>query len=315
MTVLVTGASGFLGGALVRALQRDGAPVLATGRNAEAMAGMPSLVLDLAEAGAVARLTEAAEAAGVSAIVHAAALTAPWGRMAAFRASNVEATRTVLEVARRLGGVRVVYISTPSVYFRFEDQHGVSEETALPPPVNAYTATKAEAEAMALAAGAVVIRPRGIYGAGDRALLPRLLRAMRAGPLPLMRGGEAATDLTHVEDVVAAIRAALGRDVTGVFNISGGVGLPIRQVVEQVGARTGVVPRWRAVPVPVVMAVARVLEWRGALTGVEPRVTRYGAGIFAYTQTLDISKAARELGWRPQVAFDDGLRRTFDGGP
>ncbi|NEX47534.1 NAD-dependent epimerase/dehydratase family protein [Pseudotabrizicola algicola] len=314
MAVLVTGASGFLGGALVRDLRARGSAVLATGRGVEASAEVGALALDLAGAGAVDRLTRAAEQAGVRAIVHAAALSAPWGAMAEFRRSNVGATQTVLEVARRLGGVRVVHISTPSVCFRFADQIGLREDAALPPPVNAYAATKAESEALALAAGAVVLRPRGIYGAGDRALLPRLLRAMAAGPLPLMRGGQAATDLTHVDDVVAAIHAALGSDAGGVFHVSGGVALPIREVVRAVAARAGVVPRWRALPVPLVMAAARAMEWRGALTGTEPRVTRYGVGLFAYTQTLDISRAGRELGWRPVVDFEDGLNRTFGGG-
>ena len=315
MAVLVTGASGFLGGALVRDLRSEGRAVLATGRDVGICAEVGALPLDLADAEAVAVLTAAAERVGVTGIVHAAALSAPWGTVAEFRRCNVGATQTVLEVARRLGGVRVVHISTPSVCFRFADQLGLREDAALPPPVNAYAATKAEAEVLARAAGAVVLRPRGIYGAGDRALLPRLVRAIQAGPLPLMRGGQAATYLTHVADVVAAIRAALASEAAGVFHISGGVALPIRAVVEAVAARAGVEPRWRALPVPLVMAAARALEWRGALTGVEPRVTRYGVGLFAYTQTLDISRAARELGWRPVVGFDEGLRRTFAGDP
>ena len=314
MTVLVTGASGFLGSTLVGRLRAQGQAVLATGRNAMVCAQQGALALDLAEPGAVEMLTDCAQSAGTKAIVHAAALSAPWGRMQDFRRCNVVATKAVLEVARRLAGVRVVHISTPSVCFRYADQLGVREDMALPPPVNAYAATKAEAEALALAAGAVVLRPRGIYGAGDRALLPRLARAIAAGPLPLMRGGKAATDLTHVDDVVAAICAALQSEAGGVFHISGGVALPIREVVTQVAAHSRMAPRWRALPMPLVMAAARAMEWRGALTGQEPRLTRYGVGLFVYTQTLDISRAAQELGWRPVVSFDEGLRRTFSGG-
>ncbi|MCU0900511.1 MAG: NAD(P)-dependent oxidoreductase [Cypionkella sp.] len=311
MAVLVTGASGFLGGALVRQLRAEGQAVLATGRDPARSAAVGALALDLADPAAVERLTQAALRARVSQIVHCAALTAPWGPALAFRRSNVEATRTVLEVGRRLGSVRMVFISTPSVYFRFADQVALTEAEPLPPPVNAYAATKSQAEAMALAAGAVVLRPRGIYGAGDRALLPRLVRAMRAGPLPLLRGGRAATDLTHVEDVIAAIRAALASGAAGVFNISGGVALGLRDVVEAVAARSGADLRWRSMPVPVAMAAARMMEWHGALVGREPRVTRYGLGLFAYTQTLDISAARREFGWQPQIGFAEGLRRSF----
>lgn len=315
MTVLVTGASGFLGGALVRSLRAEGGAVLATGRGPVVCAEIDAMPLDLAATGAVETLTAAAQRVGVTGIVHAAALSAPWGRLEEFRRCNIDATRTVLEVARRLGGVRVVHISTPSVCFRFADQIGLREDMPLPPPVNAYAATKAEAEALALSTGAVVLRPRGIYGAGDRALLPRLARALAAGPLPLLRGGKAATDLTHVDDVIAAIRMALGSDAREIFHISGGVALPVREVVEAVGARAGIVPRWKALPVPLVMAAARAMEWHGAFFGREPRVTRYGVGLFAFTQTLDISRAAQDLGWRPVVGFDEGLRRTFAGEP
>lgn len=313
MAILVTGASGFLGGALVQDLRRAGRAVLATGRDPNLCAARGALALDLAASDAEGRLLAAADAAGVTAIVHAAALTAPWGRDRDFWRSNVTATQTVLAVAARLGVARIVHISTPTVYFRFADQIALPEDSPLPPPVNAYAATKARAETMALTAGALVLRPRGIYGSGDRALLPRLVRAMAAGPLPLMRQGRAGTDLTHVDDVIAAIHAALATPGAGgrIYNISGGVALPIRRVVEQVAARAAQPLRWRPVPVPVVMSAARLMEWRAALTGREPRITRYGAGLFAFTQTLDISRAARDLGWQPRIGLDEGLRRTF----
>ena len=321
MTTLITGASGFLGGALARALAAEG-PVLATGRDdrrCTALAadlGSAVLRLDLAGPDAVAQLAAAAQAAGVRRIIHAAALTAPWGTRSAFFRANVTATQTVLEAARRCGVVRIVMISSPSVYFRHADQFLLPEDAPLPRPVNAYTATKRQAEALARDYGAIVLRPRGIYGPGDRALMPRLVRAMRAGPLPLMRDGRAETDLTHVDDVISAVRAALvAQGLAGrVFNISGGVGLPLREVVEAVGARIGIRPRWRALPVPVVMAAATLSEARAILTGQEPRLTRYGAGLFAHSQTLDLRAAAQALGWQPRVSFAEGLARTFSAG-
>ena len=314
MAVLVTGASGFVGGAVVRALRAQGRAVLATGRDPVTCAALGDcLALDLAAPDAAKALEHVARQRGISAVVHAAALTAPWGRRAEFQRSNVDATRTVLTLAKHLGVRRIVHISTPSVYFRFADQIGLTEDTPLPTPVNDYTATKAQAEGSALAAGAVILRPRGIYGAGDRALLPRLVRAIQSGPLPLLRNGQAATDLTHVDDVVAAILAALGgAGVAGqVLNISGGVALPIRDVVAAVSQHLGLIPRWRPLPLPAVMLAARGMELEAHVTGSEPRVTRYGVGLFAFTQTLDIQRAARILGWHPTVSFDEGLRRTF----
>lgn len=319
MTTLITGASGFLGGALAASAKGR---ILAIGRDPARCAAMSErlgitvLALDLSGPDAAAILTRAAKASGVQHIVHAAALSASWGKPVAFHRANVMGTQTILQVARALQARRVVHISTPSVYFRFADQEGLQETAPLPAPVNPYAASKRQAEEMALTAGAVVLRPRGIYGAGDQALMPRLLRAMRAGALPLLRGGRAATDLTHVDDVTAAIWAALAaRSVRGhVFNVSGGVALPIRDVVAAVGLRCGVIPRWRRLPLPLVMNVARGMELAAALTGAEPRVTRYGVGLFAYRQTLDLSRAKASLGWQPKISFDEGLARTFGAG-
>lgn len=316
MVTLITGASGFLGGAVARALPE----VLATGRDPARCAalaaelGQPVLVLDLAT-GDIDALIAAARAAGVRRIVHAAAMTAPWGRMRDFHRSNVEATKAVLRVAAALRVERMVHVSTPSVYFRFADQHRVPETAPLPPPVNAYAATKAQAEALARAAGAVILRPRGIYGPGDRALLPRLRRAMAQGPLPLLRDGKAATDLTYVGDVAAAVTAALAVPGIGgrVYNISGGQALALRDVVSAVAERAGLMPQWRRLPLAPAMLAARTIEALAHLRGREPRVTRYGLGLFAYTQTLDISKAAADLGWSPQTGFADGLARVFEG--
>jgi len=124
------------------------------------------------------------------------------------------------------------------VYFAYRDQLGVSEDAGLPRPVNHYARTKRQAEEIVLAApevGPVVLRPRGIYGAGDRKLLPRLLQVARQRPLPLFRDGKARIDLTYVDDVVDAVLAALsaGSAAEGqIFNISGGEVVPVRDIAE-----------------------------------------------------------------------------------
>ena len=320
--ILVTGATGFLGGAVVRALRSAGADVVATGRDPVKCAdlgriGVTTLCRDLADPFDE---RDAAALRGVDAVVHCAALSAPFGRPAAFERANVRATTHLVDLAARLGVRRFAHVSTPAVYFRFRDQIDLDETTQLPPPVNDYARTKRMAEAIVTARpeiGPVVLRPRGIYGTGDTALLPRLTRAVATGPLPLFRGGTAATDITHVDDVVAAVLAALAApsSVAGeIFNVSGGVGLPIRRIVSAVCDRLSLTPRWRALPIGLVRPVVATIE-RAAkiLPGApEPRVTVYGLGIFAHSQTLNISKAVRLLGWAPRVSFEDGLARTFD---
>jgi nucleoside-diphosphate-sugar epimerase len=235
-------------------------------------------------------------------------------------AANIRSAENLADLAVALEVRHFIQISTSAVYFSPRDQLGLTEEVPLPPPINAYAASKAEAERIVLARlgdRATVLRPRGIYGAGDTALLPRLLRAAASGPLPLLRQGRAFTDLTHVEDVVDAILAAEPRPsgAPRLYNISGGEALNIRDVVEAACGRMGIVPRWRTVPVPLAMAAAGLLEAAGRLKGsrAEPRITRYSLGILAYSQTLDLGLARRVLAWAPRIPFAEGLEEALGG--
>jgi len=319
-SVLVTGATGFLGGALVSCLAGEGIDVVATGRDRRKLSELPlpedrKLALDLAQ---LPMADVAGQLRGVEAIVHCAALSSAWGREADFQMANVVATENILALSKALGVRHFVHVSSPAVYFRFEDQLGVSEDMLLPKPVNAYARTKAEAELCVRASGlpSTILRPRGIYGRGDTALLPRLLRAARQGPLPRFRGGAAATDITHVSDVVRAIVRVLqrpGQAIGQTFNISGGEALPIRHIVDRVCAVQGMTARWRDMPVMPALLAVRCSEMLARMRPgqPEPRVTSYGLGIFAYTQTLDLSKALLRLEWAPQVSFEEGLLRTF----
>ncbi|MGX8008613.1 NAD-dependent epimerase/dehydratase family protein [Mesorhizobium sp. ORM8.1] len=321
MTVLVTGASGFLGSHVLERLASMGVRAVGLGRDAERCAalqraGHAVIRHDLSlpfDATPVARLAK------VEKIIHCAALSSPFGRLKDFVAANVAATQNLTGFAKWQDVDRFVHISSPSVCFAFRDQLGLSEDAALPEPVNHYARTKHAAEAIVLGAPEihpVVLRPRGIYGAGDRALLPRLIKAAASRPLPVFRGGRAAIDLTHIDDVVDAVIAALTAPIEAegqIFNVSGGEMLPVRRIADEACARAGLKPRWRPMPLVPAMLVAGLMEAAAIrLPGrPEPPVTRYGLGLFAYAQSLDLSKAKRVLGWAPKIAFEQGLDRTF----
>lgn len=319
--VLVTGASGFLGSHVMARLAALGTQALGLGRDAQRCAALEAaghevVRLDLSKPfGAAAER----DLGTVDAIVHCAALSAPFGRLADFETANVTATRNLVDLARRQGVRRFVHISSPTVCFAYRDQLGVREEAALPPPVNHYARTKRQGEEIVLAAPEtrpVVLRPRGLYGPGDRTLLPRLLQVARSRPLPLFRDGRARIDLTYIDDVVDAVLAALsaGGSAEGqIFNVSSGEVVPVRRIAEAACARAGVQPRWRKMPLWPAMLAAGVAETVAELLPgrPEPPVTRYGLGLFAYAQSLDIAKAARILGWAPKVSLEEGLDRTF----
>lgn len=315
---IVTGATGFLGGALVRRLLAGGHQVVALGRQAEALLGLARdgaqvIMCDLVKQAAL------PEPIAADVFVHCAALSSPWGRDADFHAANVMGTHNALAMAKAAGVKRFVHVSTPSLYFRFQDQIALREDAPLPPPVNAYAATKRQAEELVLREDAldpIILRPRGIYGAGDTALMPRLLRVARKRALPLMRHGRAATDLTHVEDVVDAVLAAAsaGQVSQRAFNVSGGVALNVREVIERVGERARVPVSWRSTPAPVVLGAVRLIEGLAKIAPgrPEPLTTAYSVALLAYTQTLDIGAAKAALGWTPRIGFEEGLARTFE---
>src|SRR5204863_7739298 len=142
------------------------------------------------------------------------------------------------------------------------------------------------------------------------------LQVARQRPLPLFRDGKARIDLTYIDDVVDAVLAALSAGGTAegqIFNVSGGEVVPVRRIAETACARAGVQPRWRKMPLLPAMLAAGLAETVAQLLPgrPEPPVTRYGLGLFAYAQSLDIAKAGRILGWAPKVSFEEGLDRTF----
>ncbi len=320
MRILVTGATGFLGGRLSRMLVEAGHEVVGLGRDADkgralANDGIRFVRGDLS---APPESTLVKALGGADAFVHAGGLSSAWGRRKDFIDANVKGTRHALAMARSADAERFVFISSPSVSFRFADQVDVREDNPLPTPVNFYAESKQVAERDVLAARGllpIVLRPRAIYGPGDKALLPRLVRAAGRGALPLLRGGQASTNLTYVDDAAAAIIAALEAPASlsgRIYNIAGEV-QPIRSIVEKASAMAGTKVRWRKMPWPVAFAATRVAEnvARVLPGNPEPVVTAYGLGILAFTQTLDTSAARRDLGFDAGISFADGLARTF----
>lgn len=319
MKALVTGATGFLGGVATQRLARDGHQVIATGRDekrgaALAADGVAFQPCDLLDTG---RLTELA--LGCEVVFHCAALSSAWGPSAAFDRANVEGTRSLIEASQRAGVGRLVHISTPGLYHSGESRRDIPEDAPLPPPVNDYVRTKKLAEELVLQAHreglpSILLRPRGIFGPGDTALLPRVVRVLATGRLPVVGDGQTLVDLTYVDNVVDGMLAAatapsavLGR----AYNLTNGEPILLWQLLEQFTLRLDLPPIRGRVSLRTVRAVATVLEllWRVLPLRGEPPLTRYGAELLAVDMTLDISAAREALGYAPAVSMDEGVER------
>jgi nucleoside-diphosphate-sugar epimerase len=318
MRVLVTGGSGFIGSHVARHLLAQGHDVLATGRNRARLSVLESAGCRIVSADLSADdLTVLVD--GRDAVIHCAARAAPWGARSAFWNDNVVATERLVEATKRSGSVRrFVFVSSPSIYFRPQDQLQLTE--AFTPParwLTAYAETKWVSECRVLAVpeiNPVVLRPRAVFGPGDAVIVPRLMAVAKSGLFPLPGGGQAWTDVTYIENVVEAITQALigGADVVGkAFNITNGESIRIRDLLQRLFAALNVSPRFVSIPRGLAFGLAGVSERiaQGLRVKTEPRLTRYGIGLLGYSQTLSIEAARQSLGYSPRISIDEGIAR------
>ncbi|GAA2621746.1 MULTISPECIES: NAD-dependent epimerase/dehydratase family protein [Streptomyces] len=293
--IAVTGASGFCGGHVARAAAAAGAEVVCLGRRPGPVGA--HRFWDAA--------AEPPDLSGVELVVHCAAAVgdpAPGSRAAALmRAVNVDGTDRLLRAA---GGRPVVWVSSASVYDPRRGRGMVGEEHPRAGQLNAYGRTKAEGEALALAAGAVVLRPRAVYGPGDTTLLPRLLARVRAGTL-LLPGPDVTLSLTAVENLTRACLTAAAW-APGAYNIADAEPYGRDAAVGAVLRAHGVRARIRHLPLPVAGAAARIAEAVAAATGAEPALSRYAVDQLAHPVVLDLARA-RAQGWSPHRNLADHL--------
>ncbi len=317
MNILITGGTGFLGRHVARLLLQRGHGVRLMGRD---FADVPDLLAagaapvraDLRDHPAV-----IAACAGTDAVVHAGALSAPWGPRRDFLAVNLGGTAAVIAGCRRHGVARLVAISSPAVVFTGRDHHLTTEAAPYPRrPSSIYAHSKRLAEELLRAAPdvpCVTLRPKAIFGPGDRSLLPRIVAAARAGRLPQIGDGRNQVDLTYVENVAHAVALALtaGAAVGRTYHITNGEHVPLWGLIREVLRRLGIPGRLPQVPLPLMLAAAAAMEARAALSGREPLLTRYSVAILARTQTYDIAAARRDLGYEPVVGVAEGVERTL----
>lgn len=315
----MTGGTGFLGGHLTAALRTRGHRVTVLGRDFHALTAAlgPDLIpvrADLRDRAAV-----IAACAGAEVVYHVGARSAPWGRAADFHAINVGGTEAVIAGCRRYRVRRLVYVSSPSVVFSGGDQRLLTEAAPYPRRfASVYSLTKKLGEDRVNAAAregleTVILRPKAMFGPGDRALLPRLIAAARAGRLPQIGDGQNEVDLTYVENVVHALLLAADAPAAAgnTYTITNDEHPRLWAVIGRVLTHLGLPARLRRVPLAVAWIVAAVLEAIAARTGQEPLLTRYSAAILARTQTYNIRAAQFDLGYTPPVPLAAGIARTL----
>jgi nucleoside-diphosphate-sugar epimerase len=322
MKTIITGSTGFLGGALTRRLHGMGWDVTALGRNIAKLDQLASenihaKQINLKDKGALMAAFKEQEI-----VFHCAALPSPWGNFESFYQANVIGTRNVIQACQENNVRRLVYVSTPSLYFEYKSRMNVKEDDPLPEPISNYAATKILAEeevdkAFAQGLPTVTIRPRAIFGPGDTVIFPRLIPRLKSGRLPIIGDGENVVDLTYIENVVDALllcAEAPTQTLGKKYNISNGEPIKLWGMVKKICAELGYKFPARKISHNVAHTAAAALEVIYTLmpTHPEPPLTRVSVSMIANSTTLDISAAKRDLGYAPRVSVDEGYQKFME---
>ena len=315
--VLVTGATGFLGKYVVEELVEHGYKVRAFGRNSNIGRSLENSSISFFQ-GDLTKADDVLEACkGMDLVVHAGALSTVWGPWEDFYQANVLGTKNVLEACRQTDIQRLVYVSSPSVYAAPKDQLAIKESDAPEENnLNNYIRSKLASERLFKDypdVPSIILRPRGLFGIGDTSILPRVINLSQKIGIPLIGDGRQLMDMTCVENVALAIRLAIeAPEAKGeVYNITNGEPRAFRDLLEESLTGLGYPIKYRKIPASLLAGIASSLEFLYKFLNLkgEPPLTRYTYYLLRYSQTLDISKAERELGYRPKISISEGIEQ------
>lgn len=321
MKVFVTGGSGFVGGEVIELFTEDGHEVRGLARSdgsAGAVKARGGEVVrgDLA---AVDAMTEGM--AGCDVVVHAAALVDDFGDRDEFLEVNVGGTEAVIEAATAADVDRLIHVSTEAVLADGSPIVQADESAPIPDShIGLYPETKAMAERVVRAANGdgletIIVRPRFVWGVGDRTLLPQFIEAVESGDFRWFDGGDYLTSTCHVRNIADGIRlAAENGDGGETYFFTDGDPVQFRDFFTKLFESQGVDPPEKNAPTWLVGPIASVSEfaWRYLPLPGDPVLTRTVVGLFGQEVTVDDSKAREELGYDPPVTIEEGIEELHE---
>jgi nucleoside-diphosphate-sugar epimerase len=320
MAVLVTGATGFLGGRLAQVLVARGEAVRILARPGSDIEHLADLQLEIVQGDLAATASLAAAVKGVTHIYHCAACSTDWAPWDVFYAANVAGVRNLLDAALQVSSLqRFLHVSTTDVYgypaVPCNESHPLTD-VGLP-----YNRTKCQGEECVWEASrhglpVTVVRPATIYGPRSKDFVIEITKLIRQGTMAVVDGGRSPGGFCYVDNAVdAIIRAATVREALGrPYNLSDGTGETWRRYVDALADGLGERRPWINIPSIVAFPLARSLESAHHLLRLpgRPLLTRNAVYLLCRNQEYPIESARRDLGFSPAVSFDEGMTHTVN---
>jgi len=318
----VTGGGGFLGRYLVELLlaRGDSIRIFSRGEYPELeRGGVDVFQGDLRDLEAL-----SSAARGVEVIFHVAAIPGIWGDWKRYYETNTQGTLNVLQACAAQGVQRLIYTSSPSVVY--DGQSHLQADESLPYPkvwMCHYPHSKALAEQAVLAANSreglrtVSLRPHLIWGPRDNHLIPRLMARARARRLLRIGNGENLVSMSYVENTAAAHLQAddelrgKGRCAGQAYFVNEPQPVRLWEWINQILALGGLPPVHRSLSFQTAHRIGWGFEVLYTLLGKQsdPPMTRFLASQLSQSHTYSIRRAEEDFGYRPQVSFEEGMRR------
>lgn len=314
MNALVTGGTGFIGGALVDRLLQAGWAVTLLVRD-------PARV-HARHQGRVATVTGDLAAAlpplpATDVVFHCAADMAMGHTLAEMAPVTVGGTERLLAASRDAGCGRFVHVSSQAVYGFDRHYHDADEDTPMRQSPYPYCETKRQAELAVWEAHrqglpVVVLRPGFVYGPGDTNTLPPVAKAIAEGKLKAhIDGGVFDTGCLHVENLAEGLLLAATRPeaIGRVYNLGDGRVLTIRQLTDSLCARLGLTAPSQSMPYPLAMAMGALVAgaWRLFRMQGPPPMSPFLVAMLRRNSGFSIERARRELGYVPRRQWEEAL--------
>ena len=325
MKVLVTGATGFTGGHLARALKRRGYEVWAMVRPSTGAARTPpandlerdGIAIVAGDLANPESLAPALAGKDFEVVYNIAALYRQAGLPeSVYHQVNATAVGQLIEAAAAAGVRRVVHCSTVGVHGDIE--HPPANEDAPLSPGDVYQVAKVEGERIAREASArtgvevVIARPSGIYGPGDRRLL-KLFRGVARRRFVILGDGRIFYHLTYIDDLVEGFRLCgeVPRAAGRTYILAGAEVSTLNDLAALVAKEAQVPPPSLHLPVWPFWLAGAACEAVCAPFGIEPPLYRRRVDFFTKSRAFDISRARAELGYSPPTTLQEGIQKTL----